>query len=120
MTNDEKALSVALCILMAGTVLTACSNPDEFSDSENLSLKYTRSDKTDDTFNYADGAKTAPSSYDTYSAKITDFELRLFRNRHKAVRMYFVPQMRFLILRLWLTVRRAILRKKSPMHFAAV
>ena len=37
----KKALSVALCILMAGTVLTACSNPDEFSDSENLSLKYT-------------------------------------------------------------------------------
>ena len=67
----KKALSVALCLLMAGTVLTACSNPDEFSDTENLSLKYTRSDKTDDTFNYADGAKTAPSSYDTYSAKIT-------------------------------------------------
>lgn len=116
----KKALSVALCLLMAGTVLTACSNPDEFSDSENLSLKYTRSDKTDDTFNYADGAKTAPSSYDILFAKITDFELRLFRNRHKSGRMYFVPQMRFLILRLWLTVRRAILRKKSPMHFAAV
>lgn len=26
----KKALSVALCLLMAGTVLTACSNPDEF------------------------------------------------------------------------------------------
>ena len=76
---------------MAGTVLTACSNPDEFSDSENLSLKYTRSDKTDDTFNYADGAKTAPSSYDTYSAKITDFELRLFRNRHKSGSYVFCP-----------------------------
>ena len=87
----KKALSVALCILMAGTVLTACSNPDEFSDSENLSLKYTRSDKTDDTFNYADGAKTAPSSYDTYSAKITDFELRLFRNRHKSGSYVFCP-----------------------------
>ena len=55
----KKAISIALCLLMAGTVLTACSNPDEFSDSENLSLKYTRSDKTDDTFNYADGADTA-------------------------------------------------------------
>lgn len=87
----KKALSVALCILMAGTVLTACSNPDEFSDTENLSLKYTRSDKTDDTFNYADGAKTAPSSYDTYSAKITDFELRLFRNRHKSGSYVFCP-----------------------------
>ena len=59
----KKAISLALCLLMAGTALTACSNPDEFSDSENLSLKYTRSDKTDDTFNYADGAETAPSSY---------------------------------------------------------
>ena len=87
----KKALSVALCLLMASTVLTACSNPDEFSDSENLSLKYTRSDKTDDTFNYADGAKTAPSSYDTYSAKITDFELRLFRNRHKSGSYVFCP-----------------------------
>lgn len=116
----KKALSVALCLLMAGTVLTACSNPDEFSDSENLSLKYTRSDKTDDTFNYADGAKTAPSSYDTYSAKIPILNSGFSETVTKAVRMYFVPQMRFLILRLWLTVRRAILRKKSPMHFAAV
>lgn len=87
----KKAISFALCLLMAGTVLSACSNPDEFSDSENLSLKYTRSDKTDDTFNYADGADTAPSSYDTYSAKITDFELRLFRNRHKSGSYVFCP-----------------------------
>ena len=26
----KKAISFALCLLMAGTVLTACSNPDEF------------------------------------------------------------------------------------------
>lgn len=87
----KKAISLALCLLMAGTALTACANPDEFSDSENLSLKYTRSDKTDDTFNYADGAETAPSSYDTYSAKITDFELRLFRNYHNSGSYVFCP-----------------------------
>lgn len=87
----KKAISLALCLLMAGTALTACSNPDEFSDSENLSLKYTRSDKTDDTFNYADGAETAPTSYDKYLTKITDFELRLFRNYHKNGSYVFCP-----------------------------
>lgn len=87
----KKAISLALCLLMAGTALTACSNPDEFSDSENLSAKYTRSDKTDDTFNYADGAETAPTSYDKYSTKITDFELRLFRNYHKSGSYVFCP-----------------------------
>lgn len=87
----KKAISLALCLLMAGTALTACSNADEFSDSENLSLKYTRSDKTDETYNYADGAETAPTSYDTYSAKITDFELRLFRNYHNSGSYVFCP-----------------------------
>lgn len=79
----KKAISLALCLVMAGAALSACSDPDKFSDSENLTSKFTRSDKTDETFNYADGADTAPSSYETYQTKITDFELRLFRNCHK-------------------------------------
>lgn len=64
---------------MATTVLCACSDPESFSQSEQLSYGIERNTDPTDCYNYNDGATTPPITYNSYSSEITDFELRLFR-----------------------------------------
>ena len=65
-------LAAALCVLS----LTACSNDEEFSDSEKLLKKYSRSDDATKTYNYSDGATEPPNAYNNYAAAVTEFSLK--------------------------------------------
>ena len=65
-------LAAALCVLS----LTACSNDEEFSDSEKLLKKYSRSDDATKTYNYSDGATDPPNAYNNYAAAVTEFSLK--------------------------------------------
>lgn len=76
----KKTIALILALIMSATALSACSDPNEFSDSERLSKDYTRSTDPDENYNYNDGAENAPSVYNNYSSYITNFELRMFRN----------------------------------------
>lgn len=78
----KKIPALILCLSMLGAVLCACSSPDEFSDSDNISDDYTRSTSVD-TYNYTDADASSPTTYSTYSSEITDFSLKLFRNYYK-------------------------------------
>ena len=64
---------------MTASSLSACSDPSVFSGDETLSDDYARNTSYEDTYNYSDGATSAPQSYNTYSSSITNFELKLFR-----------------------------------------
>lgn len=75
----KKIISAILCTALLAMILCSCSDPNVFSDKENLSSDYTRSTDPAKSYNYKDGADT-PDSYTAYSNEITDFELRLFRN----------------------------------------
>jgi serpin B len=76
----KKAIAISLCLMMTASLLSACGDDTQMTDKEILSNSYTRSDDTDETYNYNDGAEDSPSSYTTYSSEIADFELKLFRN----------------------------------------
>lgn len=79
----KKLLSSILCIVMFAAVLTACQDPNSFSNSERLSDDYTRSTDPQKSFNYNDGAQDPPSTYTFYASSVTDFELRMFRNYYQ-------------------------------------
>lgn len=79
----KKSISALLCAGLIALSLTACSNTDGFSDKENLANDVERSSDIETTFNYEDGAVTAPTEYNSYSSEVSDFELKLFRNYYK-------------------------------------
>lgn len=79
----KKIISALLFAGMIVASLTACSSADSFSNKEYLSKDIERSTDTETTFNYTDGAVTAPLEYNSYSSEVSDFELKLFRNYYK-------------------------------------
>lgn len=76
----KRIISVLMCALICVCALTSCSGEDGFSDSEALFRSYTRSENTDKTYNFEDGAAEPPASYNTYSELITAYCLKLFRS----------------------------------------
>lgn len=78
--KNKKILSALLCAALLAVTLCACSEPGKFSDSELLSATRKRDSDVTKTFNYADGAKEPPTSYNSYANLITGYELKLFRN----------------------------------------
>lgn len=79
----KKIISALLFAGMLSATLTACSSADSFSDKEYLSKATQRNTDIETTFNYSDGAVTAPLEYNSYSSEVSDFELKLFRNYYK-------------------------------------
>ena len=65
-------IAFALCLL----ILTACENPDVFSDKEKLTGKYTRNKDITITYNYADGAADPPNAYNDFSSEVISFSLK--------------------------------------------
>lgn len=79
----KKIISILLCAGMIISVLSACSSADGFSNKEHLSKDVERSSDIETTFNYSDGAVTAPTEYNSYSREVSSFELKLFRDYYK-------------------------------------
>lgn len=79
----KRTISALLCAGLIAVTFTACSSADSFSDKENLSKNVERNSDTETTFNYSDGAVSAPTEYNSYSSEVSDFELKLFRNYYK-------------------------------------
>ena len=80
----KKFLALIMCLCTAAATMTACSSPNEFSGNENLSDNVERNKDIEVTYNYKDGATSAPLSYTEYSSEITDFELKLFRSYYQS------------------------------------
>lgn len=98
-----KLKALAIAALAAATVLTACSNPGEFSDGEIISAAQKREKTAAETYNYADGAEEPPKSYNSYAAAAQDFSFKLFRAKydgHGGKSFAFSPANTFLQLSL--------------------
>ncbi len=78
----KKTIALILALIMSASTLSACSDPERFSNKENLSDDYKRSTESSITYNYNDGTENTPSAYNNYSSYITNFELRMFRNHY--------------------------------------
>lgn len=76
----KKAIALLMCLALVVCTFCACGDPTDFSDGEKLSKDYTRSTDPAESFNYNDGATSAPLSYNVYASSVSNFELRLFRN----------------------------------------
>ncbi len=86
----KRFASAALAALLTVLLLSACGDPQLFSDSETLSATVQRNKDTSVTFNYADGAQELPKAYTSYAVGITDFSLRQLRFRATASTDSFV------------------------------
>ena len=78
----KKSIALILALIMSASTLSACSDPERFSNNENLSTNYTRSTDPKECYNYNDGVENAPASYNNYLSYITNFELKMFRNHY--------------------------------------
>ena len=76
----KKVIALLMCLALVVCTLCACGDPTDFSDGEKLSKDYTRSTDPAESYNYNDGATSAPLSYNVYASSVSNFELRLFRN----------------------------------------
>ena len=78
----RRAAAAALTCLLFALSLCACANPQEFSDDEKISAKYSR-DKSayDATYNFSDGAEDPPASYNNFSLSAGELSLKLFASR---------------------------------------
>ena len=76
----KKSIALLMCLALVVCTLCACGDPTDFSDGEKLSKDYTRSTDPAESYNYNDGATSAPLSYNVYASSVSNFELRLFRN----------------------------------------
>lgn len=79
----KKLLALIMCLCTATATMSACSSPNEFSDKEILSDNAERNEDIELTYNYNDGAISAPLSYNAYSSEIADFELKLFKSYYE-------------------------------------
>ena len=79
-------ISAALCVCLA-----ACSSAGSFPDSEILSNGVKRSKDTSATFNYSDGCREAPSSYNSFANTVTGFSLKLLRNSYDGKAVSLTP-----------------------------
>lgn len=76
----KKLIALSMCLALVVCTLCACGDPTDFLDGEKLSKDYTRSTDPAESYNYNDGASSAPMSYNVYASSVSNFELRLFRN----------------------------------------
>ncbi len=76
----KKTIALILCLILTVSIMCACTDSTQFSNSEKLSKDYTRSTDPSESYNYNDGATSAPTIYNAYANNIINFELRLFRN----------------------------------------
>ncbi len=76
----KKTVALILCLILTVSIMCACTDSTQFSNSEKLSKDYTRSTDPTESYNYNDGATSAPTIYNAYANNIINFELRLFRN----------------------------------------
>ena len=79
-------ISAALCVCLA-----ACSSAGGFPDGEILSNGVKRSKDTSATFNYSDGCREAPSSYNSFANTVTGFSLKLLRNSYDGKAVSLTP-----------------------------
>lgn len=109
----KRTISALLCAGLIAVTFTACSSADSFSDKENLSKNVERNSDTETTFNYSDGAVSAPTEYNSYSSEVSDFELKLFRNYYKTI-----PIKRVLCLRLQILLSHSDYLQTVPQNKA--
>ena len=114
-----------MCLALVVCTLCACGDPTDFSDGEKLSKDYTRSTDPAESYNYNDGATSAPLSYNVYASSVSNFELRLFRNyfaqkSDKTKSSVFALPQRHFSFHFLQTVQRATHRTKSDLHSARI
>lgn len=80
----KKPLAIFISAILTAGIISGCGNPTEISKKENLSEKYSRTEDASVTYNYNDGATEPPTTYNTYTLDVTDFEFKLFRNYYRS------------------------------------
>lgn len=80
--NEKNYISPALRRLNRSNIYSLLKCRQLFRQGKSFKNVERNSD-TETTFNYSDGAVSAPTEYNSYSSEVSDFELKLFRNYYK-------------------------------------